>query len=264
MGTGNTELQAQVLRDMRVTGWVGIASFLMTVLKKGEEMGYDIRRDLSLRVAMPHAEPGGAAMRKLYEEKYGIASSDIYPTADVGVISYECRHKQGMHIAEEMLVEIVDPSGKQLGPGEPGEVVVTPLENTTYPLVRFGTGDLSSYVDELCDCGRTSLKLSRILGRVGEAIKARGMFIHPKEIAEVAARIPGVGKYQVVISRRGFNDELDFKVELGDTQANKENIEADIKKTFQDICRLRVDRVSCHLVGSIPKDAKVIVDERTY
>ena len=265
MGVGNTELQVQVLRDMRVTGWIGFCSFLMIILNKAEELGYDVRRDFALRVACPHGEMGGAQMRQIYEEKYSIISTDIYPTADVGVVGYECQHKGGLHIPEEMFVEIIHPdTGEQLGPGEVGEVVVTPIDNTTYPLIRLGTGDLSSYTDEPCPCGRTSLKLSRVLGRVGDAVRARGLFIHPRQTNEVAARFPKIARYQVVVTRPQFKDELALKIELTDEAIDKQKLTAEVKKTFQDICRLNVDRLDFVPKGTIPDSAKSIVDERTY
>ena len=265
MGVGNTELQVQVLQDMQATGWIGFCSFLMIILNKAEELGYDVRRDFSLRVACPHGEMGGAQMREIYEEKYGIISTDIYPTADVGVVGYECQKKGGLHIPEEIFVEIINPeTGKQVGPGEVGEVVVTPLDTTTYPLIRFGTGDLSSYTDEPCPCGRTSLKLSRVLGRVGDAVRARGMFIHPRQTGEVVAKFSEIDKYQVVVTRPQFKDELALKIELTDEAIDKQKLTAEVKKTFQDICRLNVNQVDFVPKGTIPDGAKVIVDERTY
>jgi len=265
MGVGNTELQVQVLQDMQATGWIGFCSFLMIILNKAEELGYDVRRDFSLRVACPHGEMGGAQMREIYEGKYGISSTDIYPTADVGVVGYECQKKGGLHIPEEIFVEIINPeTGKQVGPGEVGEVVVTPLDTTTYPLIRFGTGDLSSYTDEPCPCGRTSLKLSRVLGRVGDAVRARGMFIHPRQTGEVVAKFSEIDRYQVVVTRPQFKDELALKIELTDEAIDKQKLTAEVKKTFQDICRLNVDQVDFVPKGTIPDGAKVIVDERTY
>jgi len=265
MGVGNTELQVQVLHDMQVTGWIGICSFLMIILNKAEELGYDARRDFALRVACPHGEMGGAQMREIYEQKYGIVSTDIYPTADVGVVGYECQKKGGLHIPEEMFVEIINPeTGKQVGPGEVGEVVVTPLDTTTYPLIRFGTGDLSSFTDEPCPCGRTSQKLTRVLGRVGDAVRVKGMFIHPRQTGEVSARFSDIDKYQVVVSRPQFKDELTLKIESTDEAVDKQKLTTEVKTTFQNICRLNIDRIDFVPKGTIPDDAKAIVDERTY
>jgi len=265
MGVGNTELQVQVLHDMQATGWIGICGFLMIILNKAEELGYDVRRDFSLRVACPHGEMGGAPMREIYEQKYGIISTDIYPTADVGVVGYECKQKGGLHIPEEIFVEIINPeTGKQCGPGEAGEVVVTPLDTTTYPLVRFGTGDLSSYTDEPCPCGRTSQKLTRVLGRVGDAVRVKGLFLHPRQTGEVAAKFPKIAKYQVVVTRPQFKDDLALKIELADEAIDKQKLTTEVKTTFQNICRLNIDHVDFVPTGTIPDGAKAIADERTY
>ncbi len=265
MGVGNTELQIQVLRDMQPTGWIGTPSFLMIIFNKAEELGYDVRRDFALRVACPHGEMGGAPMRQIFEEKYGIACSDIYPTADVGVVGYECRHKGGLHIPEEMLVELVDPNtGKQVAPGEAGEVITTPLDSTTCPLLRFGTGDLSSYVEEKCPCGRTSPKLSRVLGRVGDAVRVRSMFIHPRQTKEVVARFPAISRYQVIVTRPQFRDDLVLQCEMCETTVDRQKLTTEIKQTFQDLCRINLDRVEFVASNTIPEGAKAIVDKRLY
>ena len=145
MGTGNTELHVQVLNDLPVTGWVGPSGFLMNIITKAVAMGYDPKLDFSLRVAFAGGEMGGEEIRRILWEKYGVMALDSYGTADIGGIAYQCRERK-LHIAEEVFVEIVDPdTGKQLGPGEKGEVLVTPLFEKIYPLIRFGTGDISAY-----------------------------------------------------------------------------------------------------------------------
>jgi phenylacetate-CoA ligase len=264
MGTGNTDLQIQVMHDMRVTGWLGMTGFLMAILTKAEEKGYDIKRDFALRVALAGAEMGGEVIRDIFEEKYGIYARDLYATADVGLTAYECSQKGGMHLTEEAVVEIVDPeTSKQLGPGEVGQIVVTPFDNT-YPLIRFGTGDLSSYIDEPCPCGRTSLKLTKVMGRVGEAVRTRGMFIHPRQVAEALSKFPEVSRYQAVVTRPQFRDELVLKIELANENIDRERLTAALGKTFPDVCRLRIDRFEFVEKGIIPEDAKGIVDQRTY
>lgn len=264
MGVGNTELQVQVLNDLPVTGWMGTSGFLHTVFAKAEEMGYDVSRDFSLRVALAGAEMGGAVMRRMFEAKYGLSTFDLYGTADIGIVAYECNQRSGMHICEEAVIEIVDPTtGKQLGPGEVGHVVITPFDNT-YPLIRFGTGDLSSYDDEPCPCGRTSLKLTKILGRIGDAVRTRGMFIHPRQISEVISKFPEISRHQVVVTRPKFRDEVVIKVELADETIDKDKLAAAVLKAFPDVCRVRADRVEFVPKGTIPEGAKGIVDERVY
>ena len=264
MGVGNTELQVQVLHDMKVTGWVGMGGFLLTILEKSKEMGYSIRRDFSLRIAWVGGEMGLGPIRKRLEEEFGLVTGDQYATADVGGIAYECKQRSGLHILEEVVVEIVDPdTGKQLGPGEAGQVVVTPF-NDTYPLIRFGTGDISSVTDEPCPCGRTSLKLTRIMGRIGDAVRTRGIFIYPRQINEVIGRFTEISKYQACVRRPQLRDELILKLELVDESADKENLKTKIGNIFADVCRIKVDCFEFVPRGTIPEDTRSIVDERTY
>lgn len=264
MGVGNTELQVQVLHDMPVTGWIGTSSFLVTILNKAEQMGYDPKRDFSLRVAHAGMEAGGAEIRIMVEEKYGFTARDAYGTAEVGSIAYECNEKSGMHIQEEMIVEIVDPAtGKQLVPGEVGQVVVTPFDNT-YPLIRLGTGDLSTLIDEPCPCGRTSLKLPKIMGRIGEGVRVRGMFVHPRQVNEVIAKFPEISRHQAVVARPQTRDELVLNIELIDESVDRDKLITAVGETFQDICRVRADRFEFVPKGTIPEGAKSIVDERVY
>src|SRR4030043_351301 len=164
-GPGNTELQVQVMHDLKVNGFVGTPSFLKIIIDKAEEMGYNFKKDFNLKWAMVGGEMGGETLRKLFQEKYGILcmGGDTYATADVGTVATGCEKQSGMHITADAIVEIVDPkTGEKLGPGQEGEIVVTPFDEV-YPLIRFGTGDLSMFDDEPCACGRTTIKLPKIL-----------------------------------------------------------------------------------------------------
>lgn len=198
------------------------------------------------------------------EEKYGIVCYDGYGTADVGPVAYECTQRNGMHIFEEVFVEIVDPdSGRALKSGEVGEVVVTPFDNT-YPILRFGTGDLASYTDEPCSCGRTSLMINRIVGRIGDAVRTRGMFIHPKQIKEVMAKFPEILRYQCLVTRPQYRDDLVLRIELADESVDREQFKAELEKIFPEICRVRLDQIEFVPNGTIPNGAKEIVDNRVY
>ena len=158
MGTGNTEIQIQTMYDLKVTGFVGTPSFLMTLIQRAEELGYDFRRDFALKRAWFTGEMLSPSLRKAFEEDYEINTAQAYAVTEPGgAIAYECRQKSGMHLMDEYVVEIVDPdTGKQLGPEEIGEIVVTPIHNKAWGLIRFGTGDMSSYITEPCPCGRTA------------------------------------------------------------------------------------------------------------
>jgi phenylacetate-CoA ligase len=266
MGTGNTELQVQIMHDLKVHGFVGTPSFLKIIIDKAEEMGYKFKKDFNLKWAMVGGEMGGESLRKLFQEKYGILcmGGDTYATADVGTVATGCDKQSGMHITADAIVEIVDPvTGEQLGPGEIGEVVVTPFDEV-YPLIRFGTGDLSMFVDEPCACGRTTPRLPKIMGRSGEAVRVRGMFVHPKQTDEAIAKFPEIRRYQLIVTRPQNRDEMVLNVELADDTVDKEKLKNALDKNFRDTCKVRFDRMDFVAKGTISEDAKRIVDERKY
>ncbi len=265
MGVGNTELQVQVMHQLKVTGFFGTTGFFMNIINKAEEMGFDVRKDFNLKLVCIGGEMGGGPIRKLVEEKYGIATRDAYGTADVGFFAYECSERNGMHIAEEVIVEIISyETGKPVGLGEVGEVVVTPIDEI-YPLIRFATGDLAGWIEEPCPCGRTALRITRLLGRVGDAVRTRGMFIHPRQLEPAMAKFPQIAQYQAVVTRPGHRDELTLKVELKSEEGvDKEKLAQELNKVVSEAVRIKVDRVEFVAKGVIPELHKLIVDERVY
>jgi phenylacetate-CoA ligase len=262
-GSGNTELQVQIIHRLNVTGFCGTAGFLMTIINKAGELGYDFRRDFRLQKAFAGAELGGKSIRACIEQ-YGIRTFDMYGTSDVGLLAYECA-EHSMHIAEETIVEIVDTStARQLGPGEIGEVVATPFEKA-YPLLRFGTGDLAYFSTDSCRCGRTSHTLSPILGRVGQAARIRGGLVYPRQLDEAILRFRNISKYQLVISRPAHRDVLLLRVELAvDEEADRDELSRAVIDSVAEITRVRVDQVEFVGGGMIGDKAKAIVDERVY
>ena len=265
MGVGNTELQVQVMHQLKATGFIGTTSFFMNIINKAEEIGLDIRKDFNLRLAVIGGEMGGGPIRKMVEEKYGIATGDIYATADVGLIAFECSAKSGMHIAEGVILEMISyETERQVEPGEVGEIVVTPIDET-YPLIRFGTGDLAGFIDEPCPCGRTSYRITRLLGRVGDAVRTRGMFIHPRQLEPAMAKFPQVAQYQAVVTRPGHRDDLTLKVELKTEEGiDKEKLSGELSQVISEALRIKVDRVEFVAKDVIPEWHKLIVDERVY
>lgn len=263
-GVGNTELQIQIIRDLKVTGYAGTPSFLITLIKKAEELGYDFRKDFQIKHALLGAEMLPESLRRTFEQEYGIRAQQIYSTAELLLLGYECGEKSGWHIAEEVFIEIVDyETGVPLSSGEVGEIVVTPF-NHIFPLIRYATGDLSSINTEPCPCGRTSPRLAGLLGRAGEAVKARGMFIHPGQVRQVMREFGQSTNFQVKVRRRQQRDEIIMVLELKDEALDKEKITNDVAKTFQDICRLKLDKVEFVTKGTLPEERKVIIDERTW
>ena len=266
MGTGNTEIQIQTMYDLKVTGFVGTPTFLITIIKRAEEMGYDFRRDFALRRAWFTGEMLPASLRKTFEEDYQINTAQAYAVTEPGgAIAYECRQKSGMHLMDEYITEIVDPeTGKQLGPGEIGEIVVTPVHNKTWGLIRFGTGDMSSYITEPCPCGRTASKLTGVVGRTGDAVKVRGMFVVARQAEQAVMGFGQVSRFQMVVRRREHRDEMTLKVELKDEAVDKRKLTDDLHKMVQDICRIKVDKIEFVETGTIPEERPTIADERTW
>jgi phenylacetate-CoA ligase len=265
-GIGNTELQVQIMHDLRATGFVGSPSFLATIIKKAEEMGFDFKKDFNLKFAMVSGEMGGEPLRKMFTKKYGIfcMGGDNYATADIGSISSSCEKMAGMHVNTDVIVEIVDPaSGKVMPAGEIGEIVVTPFDEV-YPLVRFGTGDLGMLVIEPCECGRTTARIPKIMGRSGEAVRVRAMFVHPKQTDEVISRCPEIANYQLIVTRIENRDNMLLQVELASEPKDKEAWAKALEKDFAGVCKVRFDKIEYVKAGTVGKDAKKIVDKRTY
>ena len=258
-GTGNTETQIEIARAVGTAGFVGTPSFLMTLLKRAGEM--KVGR-LPFEVAQVGAEALPESMRRTLEDEYGVMTRQGFGTADIGMVGYECAAKSGMHLVDEAIVQVCDPqTGEPLPIGQIGELVAT-VHNRTYPMIRFGTGDLTVITDERCPCGRTSARMLGWRGRADEVTKVRGMFIHPRQADEVAARVGGVERYQVVVGRDGHQDVLTLRVELG-SGAVVEAARTALETAIRDIMKLRgsVEIVSA---GTIAAAAKKIDDRRTW
>jgi phenylacetate-CoA ligase len=262
-GVGNTELQVNILKTLKATGFCGTPSFLHTIAEKAEQMGLDLRSDLNLKVAFVAAEMLPESLRKTLEDKLGVILRQSYGTADIGSLGYECMEKNGMHFPDDKITEIVDPqTERQLPLGETGEIVATTF-NKTYPLIRFGTGDLSILTDEPCPCGRTSPRLVRILGRTDQLTKVRAVFVHPSQVDEVTRRYPNIAAYRVVVTRERDQDVMTFQVELKDEKVDKEKLKKDLQNTIRDVMKVRGD-VEFIPQGTIPEGGKKIEDKRTW
>jgi phenylacetate-CoA ligase len=265
-GTGNTDLQIQIMRDLKVTGFVGTPSFLNTIVKKAEEMGYNVKKDLSIKRAWFTGEMLPPSLRKTFENDYGIDTYQAYAVTEPGgAIAYECHRKSGMHLMDEYVTEIVDPeSGCQLGPGEVGEIVTTQLQNKDWGLIRFGTGDLSSYVTEPCPCGRAAYRITGIVGRAGDAVKVRGMFVVARQAEQAITSFGQVARYRLIVGRRQHRDEMTLKVELKDSGVDREKLAVDINNKFHDICRVKIDKIEFVSSDTISDKQQGIKDERKW
>jgi phenylacetate-CoA ligase len=251
-------MQVQVLRDLKVTGYVGTPSFLMTILEKAREAGVVPGDGLKLQVALVAAEMLPETLRKRFKEEFGIQVRQAYGTADVGSIGYECFEAKGMHMNDEIVVELLDPaSGKQVAHGEIGEVVVT-LPSAAYPLIRFATGDLSIGTDAPCPCGRTSARLLRIVGRVDQVTKVKGMFVHPEQVSQLEKRVPEIGAAQLVISRAGHEDVMTIRAVPGKETLPSDALREKIADTARELTRLRGEVVFVSDAEMTEKDKKIL------
>ncbi len=262
-GVGNTELQVGIMKDLKVNAYLGTPSFLHAIANKGEEMGLNLKKDLRLEVGYMAAEMLPEILRSDLEKRFGMIIRQSYGTADIGCLGYECREKNGMHFPADCIVEVVNPAtGKTLGPGEVGEVVGT-VFNKVYPLIRFGSGDLSYYDDAPCTCGRTSPRLVKIVGRVDQVTKVKGMFVHPGLVDQVAGKFAEIARYQVVITRQAHKDEMTFRAELKKKVRDEKALAASIETVMQEILRLK-GKVVFVAPKIIPEGAKKIEDARKW
>jgi phenylacetate-CoA ligase len=255
-GVGNTELQLQAMADLRPDGYVGTPSFLKIVIDKAAEAGVSVA---SLRKALVSGEAFPASLRDWLRDR-GIEGFQCYATADVGLIAYETAAREGLVLDEGVIVEIVRPgTGDPVPDGEVGEVVVTTL-NPDYPLIRFGTGDLSAVRPGPCPTGRTNTRIRGWLGRADQTAKVRGMFVHPGQVADIARRHAEVSKARLVVSGEMASDRMTLQVEV---DARPEGLAERIAGTIRDVTKLRGE-VELLVPGSLPNDGKVIEDARRY
>jgi phenylacetate-CoA ligase len=262
-GTSSSQIQVQLIKDLRITAYVGTPSFLMAIITKAKEMGFDFKKDFRLKKACFAAEPLPADLRRIFEKEYGIDTYQMYGATEVGDVAYECSQKNGWHICEETIVEIVDPTtGKNIAPGQLGEIVVTRL-NEIFFLLRFGTGDLSRIITDECKCGRTSYRLAGISGRIGDAVKVRGLFIAPSQLKMISGKFNNL-PLQAVVTRKGHEDILKLRVEKLLPEIGTPAWEENFKTIFREICTVKIDQLEYLRTGEIKPEEKMIVDQRQW
>jgi phenylacetate-CoA ligase len=255
-GTGQTEQQLQAIAELKPEAYTGTPSFLRILVEKAQESGVDIG---SLHKAVVGGEALPPSLRDWFGER-GVAVYQSYATADLGLVAYETAAREGLVLDEGVIVEIVRPGTREPVPdGEVGELVVTTL-NPAYPLIRFGTGDLSAILPGACPTGRTAPRIKGWMGRADQTTKVRGMFVHPSQVAAIAQRFPQVRKARLVVSGEMANDRMCLRVETHDTDAA---LSQQIEGAVRDVTKLRAD-VELVQPGSLPNDGKVIEDARSY
>ena len=258
-GIGQTEQQVQAMAELQPAGYIGTPSFLKIILEKAAEMGVALP---SVKKALVSGEAFPPSLRDWMTER-GVNAYQCYATADVGLIAYETSARQGLVIDEGVIVEIVRPgTGDPVPEGEVGELVITSL-NPDYPLIRFGTGDLSAILSGHCPTGRTNQRIKGWMGRADQTTKVRGMFVHPGQVAEVVKRFPSALRARLVVQGEMANDSMALHVETTAAHGAEAELKAQIAEAIRDITKLRSD---VHLVapGTLANDGKVIEDARSY
>jgi len=260
-GTGQTEMQVTTIRDLGAVAFVGTPSFLKLIVEKADELKVDIS---CLRKAHVGAEYLPPALREAMRAR-GIHVSQTYATADLGLLAYESLNSdgsvnEGMILDEQLIVEIVRPgTGDPVPAGEVGEVVVTSF-NKDYPLIRFGTGDLSAVLSGASRCGRTNTRIKGWMGRADQTTKVRAMFVTPKQVDEVLRRHGEVIKARLVVEGETGNDRMTLRCEVGERPAG---LAEALVASIRDVTKLRGE-VELVAPGSLPNDGKVIDDLRKY
>jgi len=260
-GVGQTEMQAAAIHGLGITGYVGTPSFLKLIVEKADELKVDIA---CLKKAQVGAEYLPPALRKSMQDR-GISVTQMYASADLGLIAYESLMpdgalNDGMILEEALLLEIVRPgTGDPVKPGEVGEVVITSF-NRDYPLIRFGTGDLSAVLPGTSPCGRTNVRIKGWMGRADQSTKVRAMFVTPGQVAEVLKRHPEVLRARLVVDGEAGNDRMTL---LCEARERPEALAAALVASMREVTKLRAE-VELVAPGTLPNDGKVIEDKRKY
>ena len=257
-GVGQTEQQLEVIRALKPDAYTGTPSFLRILIEKAHETGADIS---NLKNALCAAEALPPSLRTWFKDQGLQTVLQWYGTADLGMVAYESQAMQGMIIEESLIIEIVKPgTGDLVADGEVGELVVTSF-NQDYPMIRFGTGDLTAILPGASPCGRTNVRIKGWMGRADQTTKVRGMFVHPGQVDQIIKRHPEIVKARLVVTGEMANDQLTLVCETA--FADVKAIEARVLESVRDVTKLRAD-MQWVAVGSLANDGKVIEDLRKY
>lgn len=260
-GVGQTEMQVATIADLGANAYIGTPSFLKLIMEKADESKGDVG---CLKKAMVGAEYLPPALREAMGAR-GMRVAQCYATADLGLIAYESLMPDGtvvpgMIADEGIIIEIVRPgTGDPVPAGEVGEVVVTTF-NPDYPLIRFGTGDLSAVLPEASPCGRTNVRIKGWMGRADQTTKVKAMFVTPSQVAEVVGRHREILKARLVVDQAGGQDRMTLRCEVLD---GGEALVKTVVETIRDVTKLRGE-VAIVKPGALPNDGKVIDDIRKY
>jgi phenylacetate-CoA ligase len=270
VSAGNTQRQIELMRDLKTTVFACTPSYMLYISEYMQENGYDFS-ETSLRIGIFGAEPWSEETRRRIEEKAGISAYDVYGTSELsGPLFTECEEKDGIHIwGDHFLIEVIDPETLEpVGEGEKGELVVTTLSKEALPLIRWRTGDITSYTEEKCSCGRTHPRISRIMGRSDDMIIVRGVNVFPSQIEHVLLQIPEVGEhYMIYLDREKEMDVMTIQIELKseiDRVSDILKLEKKISEKLKSILNVwaNIELVNPGTIRRFEGKAKRVVDRR--
>ncbi|RPH67504.1 MAG: phenylacetate--CoA ligase family protein [Burkholderiales bacterium] len=263
-GVGQTEQQIELIRTFRPDAYTGTPSFLRIIVEKARELSLDIS---NLKRALLAAEALPPSLRSWFHQQGIETVLQWYGTADLGLVAYESSAMEGMILDEDLILEIVRPgTGEPVADGEVGEIVVTSF-NPDYPMIRFGTGDLSAVLPGISPCGRTNVRVRGWLGRADQTTKVRGMFVHPGQVAEILRRVPEAGRARLVVEGEMASDRMTLKCEVDPAKlapaGGAQALTARLAEAVRDVTKLRGE-IELVTPASLPNDGKVIEDARKY
>lgn len=261
-GVGNHELQVKMMRELKVTGYVGVPSWLMALLQKINEIGLSFGDQFSLEKALVSAEPLTRNLWEKFVDEYKLNVTNAYGTAELGFLAYNNNGRISMQLLGNTIIQVVNPeTGKSVNSGETGEVVATNF-NRAYPLIRLGTGDMAVYIDPSPGKSRQEDRSIILVGRIGDAVKVRGMFVHPNQLSFAVAQIPNIQRVQAVVTRPEHRDIFILRVLPNQEDIDREELTTSLVSAVQTSCQVKVDQVEFISSGEIEESAPLIIDQR--
>ena len=255
-GTGSSELQVQIARELGATVYAGTPSFFANLLDTARKLGLDPRRDLRYRIGFSTAQALTASLRRELEAGFGVELFDHCGEALVGPVAGECRAHLGMHLhPSDLFVELLDPDGMPVGEGQVGELVATHLGRRALPLVRYAPGDAYRLLGGDCPCGDRRPRVE-FVGQVGAIRKVKGVLVHPAQIARLLADFPEAGRFQIVVDQREGRryEQATLRVGLRGTVAEQADWRRKIAERVKQQILLHMD-VECCEETAIPESA---------
>jgi phenylacetate-CoA ligase len=260
---GMSDFHVEVMKLAKVTVIHAFTTFLAQLGEVVKQKGYDPGKDLAVRLGVIGGEIRSEAARRALGEPFGgIQVREQYGTAEVGIIANECEFGDGMHLSDDHVVEVIDPAtGQHVEEGASGELVVSDVWRQAMPILRYRTGDLTEGLNlQPCPCGRTAPRMKRIIGRVSDIPRIKGMFVVPRNIQDVVDRYPELGRFQLIVDRPARQDELTIKIALKrsvDQEPLAQRVAADIRDAIR--ITAAVEFVDAQ---QIPQEAPLIEDRR--